>query len=129
MQRPSTGDLLAGLRKGLTETVLPALPRGPAQAQLKAALHLLGRLERTWDLAQAHLVADTADIEAVLGDRIPHAADAAPPTGYNDPELRALAAHNLALHERLEAVEPTAEIEALFRRMAARDSVFVGDAP
>lgn len=129
MQQPSTGALLGGLRAALNDTVLPALPKGPAHAQMKAALHLLGRLERSWDLAHAHLAADNADIEAVLGNGVADLPDVEPPPGYNDPALRRAAARNRALHERLAVIEVTPALEALFRRMAARDSVFVGDRP
>lgn len=135
MQQPSPGDLLKGLRHSLAETVLPALPRGVAQQQLKAALHLLGRLERSWDLAAPHLAADNADIAAVLAQMLP--ADvlearlaASPPeqvSGYNDPELAAAATRNLALHRLLLDLPDHDVVTALHARMVARDARYVGD--
>jgi hypothetical protein len=125
--RPSTGDLLAGLRESLTIGVLPALQKGDAHGQLKAALHLLGRLEKSWDLAHAHIAEDNADMERVLGPL----ADAPPlaeePTGYNDPALRRAAARNLQLQAVLAEQQISPEIDALFRRMSARDSRAIGD--
>lgn len=129
MQRPSTGELLAGLAHALETEVLAALPDGAARRQLKAAVHLIARLERTWDLAPAHLAADNADIEGTLAalghDNLP--AEATAPPGYNDPALRALAACNLTLHQALLDLPDCAELQALRRRMAARDCAFVGD--
>jgi hypothetical protein len=58
--------LLRGLRASLASSVLPALPPGHAERQLKAALHLLGRLEQSWDRLPAWLAADNTDIQAVL---------------------------------------------------------------
>jgi len=135
MQRPSPGELLKGLRQSLAETVLPALPRGVAQQQLKAALHLLGRLERSWDLAAPHLAADNADIAAVLARVLPADAlearlAAAPPeqvSGYNDPDLTLAVARNLALHHLLLDFPDHDEVIALHARMVARDSRYVGD--
>lgn len=127
MLRPSTGELLAGLRASLAKGVLPVLPEGDARSQLKAALHLLGRLEKSWDLSHAHLAEDNADIERVLGSL----ADVPPPVeqpgGYNDPTLRQAAARNLQLQAILAGRESTLEIEALYRRMSARDSRANGD--
>lgn len=138
MQRPNPGELLAGLRRSLQEQVLPALPRGVPQQQLKAALHLIGRLERSWDLAASHLAEDNADIAAVLGALLPAdgpqslegrlaAIPAGKPEGYNDPALGAVAQRNLALHHLLLEQADTPELRALFARMAARDAIYVGD--
>lgn len=49
------------------------------------------------------------------------------PPGYNDPALRKAAGRNLQLQAILAAQEPSPEIDALYRRMNARDSRFVGD--
>lgn len=135
MQRPSPGTLLHGLRQSLTETVLPVLPKGVAQQQLRAALHLIGRLERSWDLAAAHLAADNADIAAVLSRVIGPEALAArlaatppdPIEGYNDPALCAAARRNLALHHVLLEVPDHDEVMELHKRMVARDAHYVGD--
>ena len=140
MQRPSPGMLLRGLRESLAATVLPAVTDGTAVRQLKAALHLIGRLERSWDLAHAHLTQDNADIEAVLTQpgligsaealeaRLAAIPADAPP-GFNDPALRTLALRNLALHQVLLDLPDHAALPPLFARMAARDAASVGDQP
>jgi hypothetical protein len=125
--RPSTGDLLAGLRSSLTNSVLPILPKGEAHSQMKAALHLLRRLEQSWDLAHTHIAEDNADIERVIGPLAVVLPSVEDPTGYNDPALRKAAARNVQLQDILAQQEPSAEIEALYRRMTARDSQYVGD--
>ncbi len=127
MLRPSTGELLSGLRASLIKGVLPSLPKGDAASQLKAALHLLGRLEKSWDLAHTHLAEDNADIEWILGPLADVPPRAGEPPGYNDPALRQAAARNLQLQAILAGQEPSPEIEALYRRMTARDSRYVGD--
>jgi hypothetical protein len=140
MQRPSPGELLKGLRQSLAETVLPALPKGVAHQQLKAALHLIGRLERSWDLAAPHLAADNADIEGVLARLLPAegpdslaarlaTAPSGQVDGYNDQALGAAAARNLALHRLLLDIPDHDDVTALHARMVARDAHFVGDSP
>lgn len=127
MLRPSTGELLAGLCASLTAGVLPSIPKGAAHSQLKAALHLLGRLEQSWDLAHSHIAQDNADMARVLGALadVPPPADM--PPGFNDPDLRQAAARNLQLQAILAGQEPSPEIDALHRRMNARDSRYAGD--
>lgn len=138
MQRPSTGELLRGLRLSLVETVLPALPKGVPHQQMKAALHLIGRLEHCWDLAASHLAEDNADIEAVVRAILPatgpdsldarlEAGTIEAPQGYNDLSLRALAQRNLALQQILLDLPDCPATIALYNRMAARDAVYVGD--
>lgn len=138
MQQPNPGLLLRGLRESLAATVLPTVTDGAAVRQLKAALHLLGRLERSWDLAPGHLAADNADIAQVLVAQAsiatPQALEArlaqvqvTEPAGFNDPALRALAARNLALHQVLAEMPDHPALPALYARMAARDAASVGD--
>lgn len=138
MQRPNPGELLAGLRLALECDVLPALPRGVPQQQLKAALHLVKRLERSWDLMPCHLEEDSADIASALAALLPDAGtgslearlaqiEVAPPAGFNDPALAEIARRNLALHQILLEQDDTPELIALYRRMASRDARFVGD--
>lgn len=124
MIRPTPGELLRGVREALRESVLPALPPGQAQRQLKAALHALGRLERCWDRLPAGLAADNADLrgtaQSVIAALLPQAgadaqqlqrlaarcaepaaaADPAVP-GIGDPALARAAAENLALQQAL----------------------------
>jgi hypothetical protein len=127
MLRPSVGELLAGLRASLTNGVLPSFPKGDAQSQLKAAIHLLGRLEKSWDLAHSHIARDNADMERVLGPLADAPPSADEPAGYNDHALRKAAARNLQLQDILAGQESSPEIETLYRRMSARDSRAVGD--
>ncbi|QUT06868.1 hypothetical protein KFK14_05355 [Sphingobium phenoxybenzoativorans] len=138
MQRPNPGDLLRGLRRGLEEQVLPAVPKGVPYQQLKAALHLIGRLERCWDTAASHLASDNADIQAVLSGLLPQSGaqslqaqlldvPASVVTGFNDPDLAAAAKRNLELHHVLAKQDTSAEIQSLYERMVARDAIYVGD--
>lgn len=68
MLKPTAGELLAGISTGLRRSVLTALPPGEAQRQLKAALHVLDRLQRSWDLLPPYLESDNADLRATLQD-------------------------------------------------------------
>lgn len=140
MLRPSPGELVRGLRTSLAEAVLPALPKGTVSQQLRAALHLLGRLERCWDLVPVHLSQDNADIEQFLRSVLPAEGPQSlaarlerewptPPAGFNDPALRAAAAHNLALHAVLADQPDSPALRALHQRMTARDKAYVGDVP
>lgn len=138
MQRPNPGELLHGLRQSLAEQVLPAVPKGVPYQQMKAALHLLGRLERSWDLVASHLAKDNADIEQVLTGLLPpdgpqslenriSMVEAPVPVGYNDPALREAAQRNFALHQLLLDQPYNSQIAALHLRMSSRDSRYVGD--
>lgn len=68
MLRPTPGEVLEGVRRELAAQVLPELPAGAAARQLRAALHALGRLQRSWDLLPAALEADNADLRAGLAE-------------------------------------------------------------
>ncbi len=155
MISPSTGALLRFVRAQLEAGVLPHLESEDAARQLRAALHILGRVERSWDLAHAYYAADNADIEAVL-DALPSGATRANSstesarllaeagmTGFNDPKLAQLAQRNRDLHAALEEAERALiypgqdaaradarrKLDALYRRMIARQLILVGDAP
>ncbi|CAA0106878.1 MULTISPECIES: hypothetical protein [Zhongshania] len=157
---PNTGVLLGRLRGILKENVLTALPAGGPQRQLKAALHLLGRLEKSWDIMPFYVQADNRDIESVLAEigsawqgsaqalgdwqarlaASPHTERLA---GVNSLELSALMNRNQLLQQvllevdgLLGAMAPSSVVEAqlaclaaLYRRMAGRQSVLVGDCP
>lgn len=139
MQRPSVGDLLGGLRRSLEAQILPELPDGNASRQLKAGLHLLARLERTWDLAVTCLLADNADIESTLEDlrpsepwlvaRLGATPQEPPPSGFNDAGLRDAAQRNLHLHRILLDIADCDAMGALRARMAQRDLLLVGENP
>ena len=66
MLRPTSQELIAGIREALTQDVLPTAPDGVPARQLKAALHILGRLGRTAEDPAARIRADLADIGEVL---------------------------------------------------------------
>lgn len=144
MLQPDPGQLLAGLQKALARGVLPKLEDAGARRQLKAALHMLGRLSRSWDLPHELLRADNEDIEQVLsglGGDIEDVADAA--SGVNDPHLAKALRRNRALRAAIEATEARlraapveagraaglAALQGLCARMARRELVLVGDAP
>jgi hypothetical protein len=65
--RPTTGELLRAVHVQLTDQVLPALGDGAPRRQLKSALHLLRRLERSWDRQAPYLEADNLDLAETLG--------------------------------------------------------------
>jgi hypothetical protein len=84
---PTTGTLLRAVRIELTNQVLPELPDGEARRQLRAALHILGRLERCWDRQAPYLEADNADLAHTLHIVLGELGDAPDATAYR--ELRA----------------------------------------
>lgn len=155
MLQPDVGVLLDGLRTALSGSVLPSVADPAAQRQLKAGLHLLARLRRTWDLSASIVRSDNLDMEAVLeteGKRIRAAGvDCptwawAPPlaakvkTGINDPALAEDLARNVSLRHAIEALAQSVRMErsasarsaaeqlfALYQRMARRESILTGD--
>ncbi len=154
MISPSTGALLRFVRTQLEAGVLPHLESEDAVRQLRAALHILGRIERSWDLAHAYYAADNADIEAVLDD-LPSGATpaigsnegerliATGEKAFNDAGLARLTQKNRDLHAALEEAERALihsgqdaaradarrKLDALYRRMITRQLILVGDAP
>jgi hypothetical protein len=141
MLRPTPGESLAGVRRELREQVLPHVPEGEPTRQLRAALHVLGRLERSWDLLPTYLEADNADLRHALTDvagrlgatwtdRPPAGDDDVP--GVHDPTLRGLVAENVHLQAELDRMqqewrarrdgdtEVDAALLALHTRMADR---------
>lgn len=155
MLPPNVGQLLRGTRQALADSVSPKLDDPGAQRQLKAALHLLGRLSRCWDLPHSLLQSDNEDIETVIAAiraRMtaagqPLAEEAAiafaPRVGINDRELARLTDRNLKLCAEIEALERQirdklprslatgclGDLHALFERMTMRESILVGDIP
>lgn len=148
MLRPTPGELLAGVRRELREQVLPHVLPGEPLRQLRAALHLLGRIERSWDLLPTYLAADNADLRSCLAElarRIgaqwsdqPVAGTAAI-AGVHDPALSALMADNTHLQAELDRLQQEwratgrrddAEVEALLlslhTRMAGRAATAAG---
>lgn len=118
MFKPTVGELLYDVRRGLEEVVLPFTGSGAAGRQLKASLQILRRLERTWDRLPSFLVADNDDVAAtirVVLARIGEANDgsrryadliaklqdlavAQPPPFISDLQAGNLGARNEALH-------------------------------
>ncbi|ABE36206.1 hypothetical protein Bxe_C0283 [Paraburkholderia xenovorans LB400] len=113
---------------GLRQSVLPAVTGGAAQRQLKATLHALGRLQRSWDRWPAYLAEDNADVRRTLESVLPDLQAAAPASaaslaaiarqletqapgpavqvrGVNDPALAAACVLNEALHAVLASLE------------------------
>jgi hypothetical protein len=117
--KPTVGELLAGMADGLRQSVLPAVTGGAAQRQLKATLHALGRLQRSWDRWPAYLAEDNADVRRTLESVLPDLQAAAPGSVASlqaiarrleapapDPGVQAAACVlNEALHANLAALE------------------------
>lgn len=66
MLLPNPGALLATLRTTLETQVMPAVENDGAKRQLKAGLHLLKRLEKSWDLYALHVLEDNQDMQETL---------------------------------------------------------------
>ena len=66
MLSPSPSDLLRGVRRQLSDQVLPAVDDPAAQRQIRAATHILARLERSWPELVSNVAADVADVLATL---------------------------------------------------------------
>lgn len=119
MLRPTPGELLHGIRQELTDQVLPEVPAGAASRQLRAALHALGRLERSWDLLPACLEADNADLRVALPELArlagrnwaerPGACDV---PGVHDAGLKQLMRDNAGLQADLAELQQVAPPEA-----------------
>jgi hypothetical protein len=132
--RPTNGELLRAVHVQLADQVLPALADGDPRRQLKSALHLLRRLERSWDRQSCYLEADNADLADTLGTTLhtlstearadyaqlrtrleqvrnqppdlPHATSGTQ-IGVNDPGLSRLMAINHTLQEILADLQAT----------------------
>ncbi|HVV09312.1 hypothetical protein [Amycolatopsis sp.] len=114
MLRPTPGELLEGLRRELREEVLPAVPAGAAARQLRAAIHVLGKLAQTWDLQHRYLEADNLDLDVTLANlaRIARVERAKRPVGQgvrcpgvSDRALSDLIARNESLQHELELLQ------------------------
>jgi uncharacterized coiled-coil protein SlyX len=102
MHKPTVGVLLAGIADGLRESVMPAVAGGAAQRQLRAILHSLGRLQRSWDRWPAYLAADNEDLRATLEAALAGLTAASAP----------LPAELQALCQRLKTLTPEAYAQA-----------------
>jgi hypothetical protein len=111
--KPTVGELLSGIHRELKAQVLPELPAGAAARQLRAALHALDLVARTWDLQASAIEADNADLEQTLIEleRISGLPRALPDlswepvAGVTDPALAAAMARNLGLQSELEGFQ------------------------
>ncbi|PPJ25578.1 hypothetical protein [Nocardia nova] len=147
MLTPTPGDLLAGIHRELKDQVLPELPpSGAAARQLRAALHTLDQVARTWDLQHSYIAADNLDLDATLTElvrlsgaprqRAEHSFKG--PTGATDETLRELLDRNLELQAELVAFqqdhpaagEPDEDIDrvlaALHHRLVERAAIAAG---
>jgi hypothetical protein len=112
MLRPTPGELLDGVRRELAAQVLPALPPGAAARQLRAALHVLGELARSWDGHQRRFENENADLDASMTAfcdltgfaREPVTANV-PIPGVGDAGLQELMLRNAALQAELEQLQ------------------------
>ena len=125
MLQPDIGQLLKGARSALAESVLPKVDDANAKRQLKAIMHMIGRLSRSWDLPHRLIHADNEDMASVLAtlrSRITAAGfeqvadiekDAdfrvasleSDGSGINDPQLAADTSTNRSLRRSVEALE------------------------
>ncbi|AEH10643.1 MULTISPECIES: hypothetical protein [Protofrankia] len=113
MLRPTPGELLEGLRRELRDEVLPAVPAGSAARQLRAAIHVLGRLADTWDAQHHYLETDNVDLEATLASlarlagvqRTRQPPRPRPVPGVTDRGLSDLIARNESLQKELELLQ------------------------
>lgn len=113
MLKPTPGELLSGIHRQLKAQVLPELPAGTAARQLRAALHALDLVARTWDLQSSYVEADNADLEQALTElerisglhREPGGQSWAPAAGVTDPALAAAMARNLELQSELDGFQ------------------------
>jgi hypothetical protein len=100
MLKPTVGELLSGIVASLRETVLPSVTNGAAKRQLKAALHALGRLEKSWDQWPACIAADNADmletLERSLGDLVDSSATVLPALTALELRVKAIKPNPLA---------------------------------
>lgn len=133
MLRPTPGELIAGVRRELRDQVLPHVPSGEPARQLRAALHLFGRLERSWDLLPGYLQADNADLRHSLTalaeltnarwSERPTASGAEIP-GVHDPTLNGLIEENTHLQAQLDHIQQ--EWRATGRVDPAVDELLLG---
>jgi hypothetical protein len=113
MLNPTPGELLAGIHRELKAQVLPQLPAGSAARQLRAALHALDLVARTWDLQLPCAEADNADLEQTLTEleRISGLPRSSPDlswepvTGVTDATLATAMERNLGLQSALEVFQ------------------------
>jgi hypothetical protein len=146
MLKPTPGELLSGIHRGLKAQVLPELPAGSAARQLRAALHALDLVARTWDLQSSYVEADNADLEQTLTElerisglhREPGGRSWEPVAGVTDPALAAAMARNLQLQSELDDFqrrwraggrpEPTVDrtLLGLHQRLTARAALASG---
>ncbi len=97
MLNPSPVELLGRVADVLVRDVAPVVPAGEAREQLDAAVALLRRIARCLPLLVPTVLADVAELTAVLGDEAGLPGDL-PPTL---PSLDELIALDLRLRERL----------------------------
>jgi hypothetical protein len=140
MFRPTTGELLEGIAHGLRESVLPHVPPGAEERQLRAALHTLRRLRLSWDLLPEYLETDCADMRTTIHAVLTRVASqpgassrdldslarrlaalevdpTTPVRGVNSPKLRAQCSTHAQLQQLL------LELERSVRRSSAPSSV------
>src|ERR1700687_5232396 len=65
--RPDIGDLIEGIKRALSEEILPAVNDAFAREQLAYALFLCEHLASRWDRAHIFFHHEHADLHATLG--------------------------------------------------------------
>jgi hypothetical protein len=125
MLEPNPGKLLKAVADSLTSSVAPSVSDPNAARQLKAIVHIVKRLQRSWDLCASIAAKDNEDIEATIsrvGEMLegsidddvlnrlvsheePRNEESWPIDGVNDPHLKAIMSRNLLLRHRLETLD------------------------
>ncbi|HEY3737523.1 MAG TPA: hypothetical protein VGL26_08760 [Jatrophihabitans sp.] len=114
MLRPTPGELLDGLRRELRDEVLPSVQGGAATRQLRAAIHILGKLAETWDVQHRYAETDNLDLEVTLTNlaRLANVERTKQPSllqeavpGVTDRGLSDLIARNESLQQELELLQ------------------------
>ncbi|GAB25472.1 hypothetical protein GOPIP_084_00550 [Gordonia polyisoprenivorans NBRC 16320 = JCM 10675] len=110
---PTPGELLTGVHRELRDQVLSELPPGVATRQMRAALHVLEQVARSWDRQHGYIVSDNADLDETLTtlsqllgrtrDRSPHDAQMTARAASTD--FDEAVEVNIALQTELEKIQ------------------------
>lgn len=130
MIEPTPSDLLNNVAGVLRKDVVPIIPEGEMQNQVKAAAVIIRRIAKIWDLIIPSLQAENRDIEACLSslpESIRKSTEPAKEPIPLAPRFTEVAAKNRSLQEELLAIqekishgdkgELKEEVESLLRNL------------
>ncbi|MEZ5261880.1 MAG: hypothetical protein R2755_08895 [Acidimicrobiales bacterium] len=128
MLNPSIAELLDAMADALRDTVLPALPPGPAADQVRDAVALTRRIAHAVPRLHAYLAEDGADLARTLDALDPRPDGVARSASWPaeaPPDAEALRGANLLLREELAQLIASgpadASVRALLHRMVERE--------